>query len=200
VLFAVPSKEEPELVTSPVAIPIVRGVARAVEVAASVAFATALVICHPEILLFVRVSVEFLETRVSLAPVGKATIPHDTLTAAILGRVIVGEPLSTTVEPEPVVVAALIAVQFPARTGEFIEVESVIAGVVVAFATLPAKPLAEATETVVTVPEPLAVLFIVKSKPFEVGEPVIVTPVPCLKLRSIPFAFLTPSIWYSVAV
>jgi hypothetical protein len=35
-----------------------------------------------------------------------------------------------------------------------IEVESVIAGVDVAFATVPAKPFADATETVVTVPEP----------------------------------------------
>src|SRR4051812_36938586 len=35
-----------------------------------------------------------------------------------------------------------------------IEVVIVIAGVVVGLATLPPKPLAEATETVVTVPEP----------------------------------------------
>jgi hypothetical protein len=35
-----------------------------------------------------------------------------------------------------------------------IVVESVIAGVVVGFATVPANPLADTTETVVTVPEP----------------------------------------------
>ena len=35
-----------------------------------------------------------------------------------------------------------------------IEVDSVIAGVVVALATDPARPLAETTETVVTVPDP----------------------------------------------
>jgi len=34
------------------------------------------------------------------------------------------------------------------------DVESVIAGVVVAVATVPAKPLAEVTDTLVTVPEP----------------------------------------------
>jgi hypothetical protein len=35
-----------------------------------------------------------------------------------------------------------------------IDVESVIAGVVVAFATVPANPLADTIETVVTVPAP----------------------------------------------
>jgi hypothetical protein len=38
-----------------------------------------------------------------------------------------------------------------------IVVESVIAGVVVALATVPAKPFADTTETVVTVPVPLTV-------------------------------------------
>jgi hypothetical protein len=36
-------------------------------------------------------------------------------------------------------------------------VDNVIAGVVVAFATVPAKPFADTTETVVTVPVPLTV-------------------------------------------
>lgn len=42
-----------------------------------------------------------------------------------------------------------------------IVVVSVIAGVVVAFATVPANPLAETTETEVTVPEPEPELAIV---------------------------------------
>lgn len=62
----------------------------------------------------------------------------------------------TTVEPDPVVVPAISAVPFPARTGELTVVDRVIAGVVVGLATLPANPLAVATETEVTVPEALA--------------------------------------------
>ena len=100
------------------------------------------------------VSVEFLDTKVSVAPVGKLTIPPETVIAAILGVVRAGEPDSTTVEPEPVVVAALIAVQLPARTGELIVVDKVIAGVVEALATLPAKPLADTTDVDVTVHVP----------------------------------------------
>jgi hypothetical protein len=49
--------------------------------------------------------------------------------------------------------AALIAVPLPLRT-PVIDVVNVIAGVVVAFATVPAKPFAETTDTLVTVPEP----------------------------------------------
>ena len=48
-------------------------------------------------------------------------------------------------------VAAEIAVPLPFRTPVMVVV-SVIAGVVVAVATVPAKPLAEATEAEVTVP------------------------------------------------
>ena len=65
-----------------------------------------------------------------------------------------GETLKTTVEPVPVVVAAEMAVPFPARTGELMVVEIVMAGVVVGVATEPAKPLALVTETLVTVPLP----------------------------------------------
>lgn len=68
----------------------------------------------------------------------------------------VGAVDKTTVEPEPVVVAALIAVPFPAKTGEFMEVVRVIAGVVVEVATEPVKPLALTTLTEVTVPDPEA--------------------------------------------
>jgi hypothetical protein len=50
-------------------------------------------------------------------------------------------------------VAALIAVPLPFRTPVML-VESVMAGVVVALATVPANPLADTTETVVTVPDP----------------------------------------------
>lgn len=77
-----------------------------------VAFATALVICHPEILLFVRVSVEFLETRVSLAPVGSVRVQPDTTIAAILGVIRAGEPARTSppvpVEAVPPIVGAFV--------------------------------------------------------------------------------------------
>lgn len=62
----------------------------------------------------------------------------------------VGEVAKTT-EPEPVVAAALIAVPLPERMPVTV-VESVIAGVVVAVATVPAKPLADTTDTLVTLP------------------------------------------------
>lgn len=65
-----------------------------------------------------------------------------------------GDVASTTVEPEPVVVAPAIAVPLPARTGALMDVERVMAGVVLAFATVPAIPLAETTLTLVTVPVP----------------------------------------------
>lgn len=62
----------------------------------------------------------------------------------------VGDVARTTL-PLPVVLAALIAVPLPERI-PVTDVLRVIAGVVVAFATVPAKPFAETTETVVTVP------------------------------------------------
>jgi hypothetical protein len=57
-------------------------------------------------------------------------------------------------------VAALIAVPLPFNKPVMV-VESVIAGVVVAVATVPASPLADTTDTLVTVPRPieLAVTF-----------------------------------------
>lgn len=64
----------------------------------------------------------------------------------------VGDVARTTA-PEPVVVAADMAVPLP-ESMPVIEVDMVIAGVVVAFATVPAKPLADATDTEVTVPDP----------------------------------------------
>ena len=57
-------------------------------------------------------------------------------------------------------VAALKAVPLP-FTIPLTVVESVIAGVVVAVATVPLRPFAETTETLVTVPEPEAVELMV---------------------------------------
>jgi len=57
-------------------------------------------------------------------------------------------------------VAAEIAVPFPFKRPVMLVVK-VIAGVVVAFATVPVNPFVETTETVVTVPVPLAVFVIV---------------------------------------
>ena len=51
------------------------------------------------------------------------------------------------------IVVAATAVPLPYKMPEMLVV-SVIAGVVVGFATVPAKPLADTTETVVTVPVP----------------------------------------------
>jgi hypothetical protein len=59
--------------------------------------------------------------------------------------------VAKTTLPDPVVVAADIAVPFPWRI-PVIVVERVIAGVLVAVATVPAKPLAVTTDTDVTVP------------------------------------------------
>lgn len=70
------------------------------------------------------------------------------------GVVSVGEVASTTL-PLPVVVAALMAVPLPDRMPVMVVVR-VIAGVLVAVATVPAKPLAVTTETLETVPDPAA--------------------------------------------
>jgi hypothetical protein len=66
----------------------------------------------------------------------------------------VGEVASTIVPPLPVTVHPDNAVPLPCRQGDVTVVESVIAGVVVAFATVPAMPFAETTDTVLTEPEP----------------------------------------------
>ncbi len=70
------------------------------------------------------------------------------------GVVSVGEVAKTTL-PLPVVVAALIAVPLPDRI-PVTDVVRVIAGVDVAFATVPANPFAVTTETLETVPDPAA--------------------------------------------
>jgi hypothetical protein len=78
-------------------------------------------------------------------PVQFVSVPLEGVPSA--GVTSVGELLNTTVEPDPVVVAAEIAVPLPARAGLLIEVVSVIAGVVVGLATVPANPFAVTTET-----------------------------------------------------
>jgi hypothetical protein len=62
----------------------------------------------------------------------------------------VGEVANTTL-PEPVVVAALIAVPLPCNIPVTV-VLNVIAGVVVAVATVPANPFADTTDTEETLP------------------------------------------------
>ncbi len=52
--------------------------------------------------LFVRVSVEFLLTSVSLVPVGSVKVPPDTVIAAMLGVVSAGELENTRTHPLPV--------------------------------------------------------------------------------------------------
>lgn len=78
------------------------------------------------------------------------------------GAISVGPLFKTTVEPVPVVVAALMAVPLPARTGLLMLVVRVIAGVDVAVATVPAKPFAVTTDTLDTVPAP-ALKYVAKS-------------------------------------
>lgn len=63
------------------------------------------------------VSVEFLDTSVSLAPVGSVKVPPETVIAAILGVVRAGEPARTS---HPVPVAAV-----PPIVGAFVISKSV---------------------------------------------------------------------------
>jgi hypothetical protein len=114
------------------------------------------------------------------------------------GVMSVGDVASATVLPEPVVVAAAIAVPFPESTGAFIGVVRVIAGVEVALATVPAKPLVETTDTVVTVPPPAGVAHVPSPRQKVVEEALVplfrfvtgklpVTPV----VRGSPVAFVS---------
>ena len=70
-------------------------------------------------------------------------------------------------------VAALIAVPLPFNS-PVIVVESVMAGVVVLVATVPAKPLAVTTETLVTVPpsEGKVLAIVIEPEPLEIEIPV----------------------------
>ena len=72
------------------------------------------------------------------------------------GAMSVGPLFKTTVLPVPVVVAALIAVPLPAKTGLFIVVVSVNVGAEALPSLVPASPYAVATATVETVPPPVA--------------------------------------------
>jgi hypothetical protein len=91
------------------------------------------------------VAVKLVAVPVMLVPTRALGVPSAGVTSVGL--------VARTTEPEPVVVAAEIAVPLPWRI-PVIVVERVIAGVVVAVATVPAKPFAETTETEVTVPVP----------------------------------------------
>ena len=70
-------------------------------------------------------------------------------------------------------VAALIAVPLPLST-PVIVVDSVIAGVVVLLATVPVKPLADTTETLVTVPpdDGEVLVTVIEPEPLEMEIPV----------------------------
>jgi hypothetical protein len=108
--------------------------------------------------------------------------------ASILGVINEGDVARTTF-PDPVVVAAEMAVPFPLKI-PVIDVESVIAGVVVAVDTVPANPLAETTETLVTVPDPppplaeMAILFPTVVKVMLVPAEIVTAPVRVLKLET----------------
>jgi hypothetical protein len=93
-------------------------------------------------------------------PVGEPQLDTEPLVVKYLPElpVWVGRILSTSLATP-----AEMAVPFPFRI-PVIVVESVIAGVVVGVATVPAKPLAETTDTVVTVPPP-ATAVSVKRRP-----------------------------------
>ena len=71
-----------------------------------------------------------------------------------IGVTNVGEVARATVLPDPVVVAAEIAVPLPARTGLLIVVVSVSVGAPALPSEVPANPFAVATATVDTVPPP----------------------------------------------
>jgi len=82
-------------------------------------------------------------------PVVLVNTPDDGVPSAGVTRV--GDVANTTVEPVPVVVPAIIAVPFPANTGDVTVVDRVSAGVAPPL-EVPAKPLAVVTDTAVTVP------------------------------------------------
>lgn len=85
-------------------------------------------------------------------PVAFVSVPLDGVPSA--GVTSVGELLNTTVEPDPVVVAAEMAVPLPARTGLLMVVVSVSVGLAALPSDVPASPFAVATDTVDTVPPP----------------------------------------------
>lgn len=125
----------------------------------------------PIVIVFVARAVESLAVRVfpsamvNVEPVAGAVRATLFIVVALAtpneGVTREGEVERTTVEPEPVVVAAINAVPFPAKTAELIEVVRVMAGVVVAVATVPVNPFAETTDTDVTVPLAVFVMVVV---------------------------------------
>lgn len=84
------------------------------------------------------------------SPVQLVSVPDDGVPNTGVTRV--GD-VARTIDPLPVVEAALMAVPLPDKIPVTV-VFIVIAGVVVAVATVPAKPFADTTETPVTVPDP----------------------------------------------
>lgn len=100
-----------------------------------------------------------------------------------LGAMRVGLFDSTIVPPLPVTVHPDKAVPFPCKHGELTVVVKVIAGVDVAVATVPARPLADTTDIVVTVPA-VAGGRLAHPEPVEVSTlpeaPAEVSPVPPL--------------------
>jgi hypothetical protein len=80
--------------------------------------------------------------------------------------------------------AAVIAVPSPARTGALTVVDNVMAGVVVAVATVPARPFMLTTDTDVTVPlvagadETQVVPLLVRTLPEVLGATPVIGPVP----------------------
>ncbi len=99
------------------------------------------------------VSVAFVtDPAVNPAAVPVMFVPTKAVGVPRAGVTSVGEVAKTT-EPEPVVVAAEIAVPLDCNRPVMLH-ERVMAGVVVEVATEPARPLALTTETSVTVPPP----------------------------------------------
>jgi len=111
---------------------------------------------------------------IDAVPVRFVTTPLEGVPSAGVTRV--GLVAKTTL-PEPVVVAAEIAVPLPERIPVMLVV-SVIAGVEVAVATVPANPLVVTTETDVTVPVPPGVPHVPSPRQNVVPE----APVPELRL------------------
>jgi len=108
--------------------------------------------------LLVRVSVEFLDTRVSLAPVGSVRVPPETVIAAILGVTRAGEPALTSppvpVEVAPQRVFTMSATVVSSRTVAAAAVIVVLSGTVRVF-------IPESEVTSLSIKAPALVTFVV---------------------------------------
>lgn len=130
-------------------------------------------------------------------------VPTNAVGVPSAGVTRVGDVANTTT-PEPVVDAALMAVPLPDKIPVTLVVR-VIAGVVVAVATVPANPLAVTTDTLVTVPAPLPVAVrtpAVRSNPVPTvtlaNSPVLSNPASVLGVSSameiVPAAVIGPPV------